>query len=340
MAKHKAPSQITIASIQEPTVFHLFVERYWKLGAALVVVGTIAILVPVYSRSQAQQAQLREWDDLRSQADLGSGVFVQVQGGSPDALAHFAAEHPDSQVGAWAKALEVGARVKAKEMDEAGRAAAEMTASWPDHLLSTARIYPGADGSSQTLGDAIRSGQGRMDAWEKEHAMLFSNPALPEDAPRVRLNTSKGPILVGLFVDRTPKHAENFLKLCREGYYNGTKFHRVVRGSLIQGGDPNSISGDPESWGLGGPENTIEPEADPKLRHFKGALAAWKAPGATGSHGSQFFLTTADQNQMDGQTVVFGLVLEGSQAIEAIESGAVVGDRPQDPATVDSAEVL
>ena len=170
--------------------------------------------------------------------------------------------------------------------------------------------------------------------------MLFSNPALPADAPRVRLNTSKGPIVVGLYVDRAPKHAENFLELCRKGFYNGTKFHRVVRGSLIQGGDPNSISGEPESWGQGGPGNSLEVETDPRLRHFKGALVAWKAPGETRSHGSQFFLTTADQNQMDGQTVVFGIVVDGFSTIEAIESGAVVEDRPQDPATVESTEVL
>lgn len=340
MAKHKAPTQITLASVQEQTAFHQFVERYWKLGGMLAVAGAIAILVPVYSRRQAQVAHLGVWDELRSQADLGSGVFGQVQGGSPEALAHFAEQHPDTPVGAWAKALEVGARVKAKETSAAEKAAGELAETWPDHLLATAKIYPGADGTLQTLGASIRSRKERMDAWEKEHASLFSNPALPADAPRVQLNTSKGTIVLGLYTDRAPKHAENFLKLCQEGFYDGTKFHRVVRGSLIQGGDPNSIAGDPESWGLGGPGNALERETDPLLRHFKGALAAWKAPGETRSHGSQFFLTTADQNQMDGQTVVFGIVLEGFQAIEAIESGAVVGDRPQDPATIESTEIL
>ncbi len=340
MAKHKAPTQITVASIHEQTGFHQFVERYWKLGVALAVLLTIGILVPVYTSRQARVAHLEVWDDLRSQADLGSGLFAQVQGGSPDVLAHFAAEHRDTPVGAWAKALEVGARVKAKEMTEAEAAASELAAGWPDHLLSTAKIYPGADGTPQTLETSIRSRTERLAAWEKEHANLFSNPPLPADATRVRLNTSKGPIMVGLYLDRAPKHAENFLKLCREGFYTGTKFHRVIRGSLIQGGDPNSISGDPESWGLGGPENALELEADPRLRHFKGALVAWKGPGETHSHGSQFFLTTADQNQMDGQTVVFGAVLDGFPAIEAIESGAVVGDRPQDPATIESIEIL
>ena len=146
--------------------------------------------------------------------------------------------------------------------------------------------------------------------------------------------------MVGLYSDRAPKHTENFLKLCREDFYKGTKFHRVVRGSVVQGGDPNSISGDPDTWGSGGLPNAIEPENDPRLRHFKGALAAWRAPGETRSNGSQFLITTTDQNEMDGQTVVFGIVLDGFQTLEAIESGAVVGDRPQDPATIESVEVL
>jgi cyclophilin family peptidyl-prolyl cis-trans isomerase len=340
MAKHKAPTQVTLASIRQETLFHQFVERYWKLGALLAVAVTIAILVPVYTRRQAQVAHLGVWDELRAQADLGRGVFGQIQGGSPEALAHFAEQHGNTPVGAWAKGLEVGACIKARHLDDAEKAASELAAGWPDHLLGTARIFPGADGSEMTLRDAVRSGKERLEAWRKEHANLFSNPPLPADAPRVRLNTSKGQIEVGLYSDRTPEHAANFLKLCKEGFYDGTKFHRVVRGSLIQGGDPNSIAGDPESWGLGGPEHALEPEADPRLRHFRGALAAWKAEGESRSHGSQFLLTTADQNRMDGQTVVFGIVLDGFRTIEAIESGAVVGDRPQDPATIDSVEIL
>lgn len=339
MAKHKAPTQITIASIQQETFFHQFVERYWKLGALLAVAISIGILVPVYRNRQAHEVHRSTWDDLRAQADLGSALSP-MRGGSAETLALFADQHRDTSVGAWAKALEVGSQVQAEKLEEAEKAASQLATLFPEHMLSKSKLYPGADGSGRTLAESIRDGSQRLSAWEKEHATLFSNPPLPADAPRVRLNTNKGPIVVGLYVDRAPKHAENFLKLCREGFYNGTKFHRVQRGSLIQGGDPNTVSGDPESWGLGGPADTLELEIDPKLRHFKGALVAFKAPGAARSHGSQFLLTTADQNQMDGQTVVFGQVLEGASAIEAIESGAVVEDRPQDPAVIESVEIL
>jgi len=340
MAKHKAPTQITIASIQEPTVFHEFVNRYWKLGVGLALLATAAILYPTYSNRRAEMTSHEVWDQLRAQANLGSGVFGQVQGGVPSTLATFAEEHRGTGVGAWAKALEIGGQIQSEKLDEAEKATSELEAIWPDHLLIQAKLLPNKDGEPQTLPQAIRSGKAALQGWEKEHPFLFSNPELPADAPRVRLNTNKGAIVVGLYADRAPKHTENFVALCKQGFYNGTKFHRVVRGSLIQGGDPNSVSGEADTWGQGGPETTIETENDPQLRHFKGALSAWRAPGETRSHGSQFFITTADQNQMDNQSVVFGRVLEGDAVLEAIESGAVVGDRPQDPAIIESTEVL
>jgi len=341
MAKHKAPTHVSLASTTEKTMFHEFVERYWKTGALLALAISIGILIPVYRHRQARDEHRGTWDDLGTQANLGGGMAGTIQGGSPDALALFADQHKSSPVGGWAKGLEVGALLEEEKYDEAERAATQLASLWPNHMLSKGKLFPSGDGAGRaTLADSIRERKGRLDAWEKEHAMLFSNPPLPPDAPRVRLNTSKGPIVVGLYVDRAPMHAENFLKLCREGFYNGTKFHRVVRGSLIQGGDPNTISGEPETWGQGGPGDALDPELDPRLRHFKGTLAAWKTPGAKRSNGSQFLITTADQSQMDGQTVVFGTVLEGESTIAAIEAGAVVGDRPQDPAVIESTEVL
>lgn len=341
MAKHKAPTQITIASIQQQSLFNELVDRYWKLAAGLAVVISIAILVPTYMQKQARVQHHSVWEDLGSQANLSTGFFSQAMGAPVESMALFADQHKDSAVGGWAKALEVGGHLEANDLDAAAKAADQLATIWPDHILSKAKLYAAANGETKTtLSDAIRSEEAAIDAWEKDHAFLFSNPELPADAPRVRFNTTKGPIVVGLYLDRAPVHAENFLKLAREGYYTGTKFHRVVRGKLIQGGDPNTIAGEPETWGLGGPEQKLDLELDPKLRHFKGSLVAWKAPGEAKSHGSQFLLMTSDQNEDDGKTVVFGKVLEGESTIEAIESGAVVEDRPQDPAVVESVMVL
>ena len=338
MAKHKAATQITIASIQEKTTYHELVDRYWKAGVVLALAITAAILIPAYRNERAEKSHHEIWDELRGQADLGSGMFGQVRGGAPTALSGFADQHRGEDIGAWAKALEIGAEVQSDKLDEAAKASADLRANWPDHLLNHP-VIPKGD-TAVALPEAIQAGKERLQAWEKEHAFLFSNPDLTADAPRVKIHTNKGDIVVGLYVDRAPKHAANFLELCKQGFYNGTKFHRVVRGSLIQGGDPNSISGDPETWGQGGPQATIEPEIDPQLRHFRGTLSAWKTPGEVNSHGSQFVITTADQAQVNDQNVIFGRVLEGLSVIDTIESGAVVGDRPQDPAVIESTEVL
>ncbi|MEQ1893270.1 MAG: peptidylprolyl isomerase, partial [Planctomycetota bacterium] len=340
MAKHKAPTQVTIATIQEKTLFHELVDRYWKLAALVAIAVTAGILIPAYRRNQERAGLQSLWDDLRSRSDFGSGFFVQVQGGTPEALAQFAEENKGSAVSAWAKAVEVGSLIQDEKLDQAEAAAAALQSGWGDHLVATTPFYPDAAGQRHTLADVIRTGKADMAAWEKEHAFLFENPALAADAPRVRFNTNKGAIVFGLYSDRVPQHVEAFLKLCRDGAYSGTKFHQVERGSFLQGGDPNTISGEPESWGQGGSAEGVDGESDPTLRHFKGALAAWRAPGAKRSHASQFLITTSNQNQRDGQTVVFGRVLEGESTLEAIESSPVVDGRPQDPAVVESVEVL
>lgn len=340
MAKHKAPTQVTIATIQQQSLVNELVERYWKVALLVAVAVSVGILVPHYQRTREREEFLRLWDDLRAQSDFGSGFFLQVQGGSAPALDRFAEEHRDKPMAAWAKAVEIGTLIQEEKLDEAEAAAAELKSTFGDHLVASGAFYPGKDGTRLSLDAAIRAAKAEMAAWEKEHAFLFENPALPADAPRVRLQTSKGPIVVGLYADRVPQHVEAFLKLCRDGGYNGTRFHQIERGSFIQGGDPNTVSGTPETWGLGGSADGVEGESDPALRHFKGSLVAWRAPGATRSHGSQFFLTTSDQNQRDGQTVVFGKVLEGEATLEAIESSPVVDGKPQDPAVIESVEIL
>ncbi len=337
MAKHKDPSEVTIASTQQRTIVHDWVERHWKTGVMLAVVGTAAILIPHYLRQRSSSSSGKSWDRLGAEVGFS---FGSVQARSPAVLATLADEFRGESLGAWAKTLEITGEIQAGKYDAASKAAEQLRSGWPEHPLAHDPLLPGPGGAPSALADVVASRARALELWEKEHPFLFSNPELPADAPRVRLNTSKGALVVGLYSDRAPLHVENFLKRCRDGSYNGTRFHRVVRGTLIQGGDPNTVSGEPETWGTGGSETSLEPEIDPALRHFKGALSAWKIRGENRSSGSQFFLTTADHNEMDGQYTVFGRLLEGDSVVEAIESGAVVGDRPQDPVVLESTEVL
>lgn len=110
----------------------------------------------------------------------------------------------------------------------------------------------------------------------------------------VKISTSLGDITVKLY-DETPLHRDNFLKLAREGYYDGTIFHRVIKDFMIQGGDPNSKNPVPgASYGTGGPDYTIEAEISPSLFHKRGALAAARQGDEVNpdrrSSGSQFYI--------------------------------------------------
>ncbi|NMM50364.1 peptidylprolyl isomerase [Marinigracilibium pacificum] len=109
----------------------------------------------------------------------------------------------------------------------------------------------------------------------------------------VRIKTVYGDMLVLLY-DDTPKHKENFLKLVREGVYDGTTFHRVIKDFMIQGGDPNSKDSIPENDGAGGPGYTIDAEFGAGHKHFKGSLAAARqgdrANPKRKSSGSQFYI--------------------------------------------------
>ena len=177
--------------------------------------------------------------------------------------------------------------------------------------------------------------------WVQGHPGFFENTPPPADAPKVKLHTDQGDILIALYPTEAPKHVENFLKLSREGYYAGTKFHRVQVGFMIQGGDPNSKSGDPSTWGQGGPEYKVDHE-ESALKHFPGYLSAAKMGNQKEESGSQFFITTGDAHHLDGQHTVFGKVLEGMEIVGKIERGKVATgtDRPEAPVTVLSVEVL
>lgn len=133
--------------------------------------------------------------------------------------------------------------------------------------------------------------------------------------------TSMGNFKIELFEDKAPITTKNFIDLVEKNFYDGLKFHRVIDGFMIQGGDPN---GD----GTGGPGYTIEDEFHPDLKHTSvGILSMANAGPNTG--GSQFFITLAPTPWLDGKHAIFGKVIEGMDVIEKIEKvekGA--GDRP------------
>ena len=132
------------------------------------------------------------------------------------------------------------------------------------------------------------------------------------------LETNLGRIVVGFLPDKAPKHVASFKKLVSEGFYDGTKFHRVIPGFMIQGGDPNSKSDDRSRHGTGGPGFTVPAEFN-DTKHVRGILSAARSANPN-SAGSQFFLMVATSTHLDGQYSAFGQVLEGMEVVDQIVS--------------------
>lgn len=130
------------------------------------------------------------------------------------------------------------------------------------------------------------------------------------------LQTNQGRIVLRFFADKAPKHVENFKKLAREGYYDGTRFHRVIPGFMVQGGDPNTKTGDRTRYGTGGPGYTINAEFN-DIKHTRGIVSAARTSDPN-SAGSQFFLMVAAAPHLDRQYSVYGEVIEGMDVVDKI----------------------
>jgi cyclophilin family peptidyl-prolyl cis-trans isomerase len=145
------------------------------------------------------------------------------------------------------------------------------------------------------------------------------------------MHTNHGQIELELFDEDAPKTVENFVKLSKDGFYDGLIFHRVIKDFMIQGGCP-------EGTGTGGPGYQFEDEInDNKI--VRGALAMANAGPDT--NGSQFFIVTADAaSWLDGKHTVFGRVAEGMEAVDSIEAADTgAQDRPVQDAVIERVEV-
>ena len=126
---------------------------------------------------------------------------------------------------------------------------------------------------------------------------------------KATIETNFGNIVFELFPDNAPETVRNFVKLAKSNFYDGTLFHRIIPGFMIQGGDPNTKKSDKSKWGLGGPGYTIKAEFSSKSHH-RGIVSMARAMDPN-SAGSQFFIVTTDSTFLDRQYTVFGQVLEG-----------------------------
>lgn len=132
------------------------------------------------------------------------------------------------------------------------------------------------------------------------------------------IETKFGNIELRFFPDVAPGHVNNFIELAKKGFYDGTTFHRVIPGFMIQGGDPNSKDPDKSGHGMGGPGYTIKAEFNAKP-HKRGTLSMARS-ASPDSAGSQFFICVADAPFLDRQYTAFGEVVSGIEVADKIVS--------------------
>ena len=172
------------------------------------------------------------------------------------------------------------------------------------------------------MGWAVALGCGSDEASEPppetlQPARIVALP--PAQAPRpVAILTIErlGEIRIELLRELAPATVENFIKLASEKFYDGTTFHRVIPGFMIQGGDPNSRNRDPRDDGKGGPGYTIEDEFS-EVSHVRG-MVSMANTGRPRSGGCQFFIVVADTPHLDGAYSLFGRVIEGMEVADRI----------------------
>jgi len=148
------------------------------------------------------------------------------------------------------------------------------------------------------------------------------------------IHTTAGEIDIRFFPDVAPNHVKNFIDLAQKGFYNGTKFHRVIPGFMIQGGDPNTKSSDTSSWGMGGAGTKVNAEFS-EVPHKRGIVSMARSTDPN-SASSQFFIVVKDSSFLDRQYTVFGQVTKGMDVADKIVSGSRnASDRPDKPVAIE-----
>lgn len=184
--------------------------------------------------------------------------------------------------------------------------------------------------AADTNSPAAKEGAGKTD---KERAATSKDVAV--------IKTSEGTMVAEFFPDVAPKTVENFKKLAKEGFYDGICFHRVMKGFMIQAGDP--LTKDPSKeaqWGSGGPGYTIKAEFNDKP-HVRGTLSMARLPTGPDTAGSQFFICHDDARQLDHQYTVFGKLIKGEDVLDKIATAPThPPDRPDKRVDIQSIKIV
>lgn len=314
--KHKAATEVTIVT-DEKSSFASLVGKYWVHAAIAATLVAGLVLFSDYKTKQVVKDQQAKWDILVN----------AVGGGDPQSVLDVArTELSGTGIEGWAALAAISPFLAERDYSGATQAIEAIEAT-NTPLLTSLSLPIGKGGAETTIAGNLKATLGSQQTQDQALASIFENALPPDGSPVVEMDVDLGgrnlSIALALYAEEAPKHVENFLKLVGEGYYDGTKFHRIMAGFMIQGGDPNTK--DPakgiETWGQGGPEYKIEPELG-DLVHARYVLSAAKG-NEPQSSGSQFFITTGAPHHLDGIHTVFGAVIEGHAAVDELSGVSI-----------------
>ncbi len=171
---------------------------------------------------------------------------------------------------------------------------------------------------------------------EEDNIIKLNNEENMTKTTSATLHTNKGDITIEFYGEQAPNTVDNFIKLAGENFYNGVKFHRVIKGFMIQGGDPlTKDDSKMDLWGTGGPGYKFGDEIGPNNKNDVDTIAM--ANAGPNTNGSQFFINVNANNFLDAKHTVFGKVVSGMDVVTMIENiPTTQGDRPIDPVIINS----
>lgn len=286
---------------------------------------------PADSRGLAIELQISMW---LKEDDLVDDLFGRLAAAKPDdanipiSHAQYALNH-----NRFAKAIEV---LKSRSFDPSKNAQAFVYLS--DALIAEHEFVEASDALKMIPKDVLekdpfikvqvdeklKQRENYAAEWDKEQAVRSAETAA-NDLPQAVIKTARGEITLELFENQAPNTVANFISLAEKGFYNGTKFHRVIPNFMAQGGDPNSKDGATGVPGQGDPGYYIpdEIEREDHRKHFNDSIAMAKT-AAPNTGGCQFYLTVTPTIHLNGIHTVFGRVLVGKDVVRSLQGNDVI----------------
>ena len=307
--KHKAPTQVTLVQ-EEKGAFAQWISTNWKMLAFAAAGISALILGSQLMGQKAVESRNAELDTL----------LAAVQSGDASQLEAASSSLAEAGLGSWADLMLVQLALSEERYDDAASLLSKLEAN-ASPLLGM-QMPLGSEGETRSILEHIRTCiDGSKEQLAATGVQLY-NPAPPSGATRVVFDTDMGSIEVGLYDEKAPLHVANFLANVDAGTYEGTRFHRIISGFMIQGGNPNTTSEDRTQW-IENPDDDevlVPSEKENGLVHSPFVLAGAMKPDDTDSSQYQFYITEGHAHWLNEKHTVYGKVLLGEDIVRALAS--------------------